>query len=260
MILAAVAAASVTRALIYGKAKAPKLTSASPAVLEKLGAVTAAEQDEVGLPSSVVVPSVVRGAPDLTIDRRPAAIYIGAEFCPDCAAFRWAVVMALDRFGRFSGLRETTSSPWMDDPSTPTFSFYGSRYSSKYLTLVTVEREGNDTDGPGTRTDLQPLTALESRLWSHYEAYFGQQESFPFFDIGNKVFVLGPGYDPAVLARLNQRQVAADLSRPASSVARDIIGTANYLTAAICSITAGLPAPACEVAAVRRAARVLKLR
>ena len=128
------------------------------------------------------------------------------------------------------------------------------------MTLVTVEREGNDTDGPGTRTDLQPLTALDSRLWSHYEAHFGEQESFPFFDIGNKAFVLGPGYDPGVLARLNQREVAVDLSRPSSSVARDIIGTANYLTAAICRITDGLPAAVCEVAAVRQATRVLKLR
>ena len=127
VILAAVAAASGTRALIYGKATAPKLTSASPAVLEQLRAVTAAEQDEVGLPSSVVVPSVVQGAPDLTIDGRPAAIYIGAEFCPDCAALRWAMVMSFDRFGEFSGLSETRSSPWMDDPGTPTFSFYGSR-------------------------------------------------------------------------------------------------------------------------------------
>ncbi|HLN05885.1 MAG TPA: DUF929 family protein [Acidimicrobiales bacterium] len=259
--LAAVAAASIVHALVYGPGKgvAPKLTPASPTVLQEIRSVTPAEQDAVGLPPSASVPFVAKREPSLRLEGRPAALYIGAEFCPDCAATRWAMVMAFDRFGAFSGLHETTSSPWDDDPSTPTFSFYGSRYESPYLSLVTVEREGNDTHGLGTRTNLQPLTALESQLWARYDARFGLPESFPFLDIGNEVFVLDSSYDPRALAGLDQQEVAAALSRSSSSIARDIIGAANYLTAAICQLTHGRPMEVCTVGAVHTAATVLGL-
>ena len=251
VVLAAVAAASVTHSLIVGNAVAPKLSPASATVLGEIRSVTALEQDAVGLPASVKVPFVAKGEPALRLENRPAALFIGAEFCPYCAALRWPVVMAFDRFGTFSGLRETTSSPWDNDPRTPTFTFYGSRFSSPYLSFVTVEREGNDTHGPGTRTDLQPITPVESGLWARYYARYGDPESFPFLDIGNEVFVLGPGYDPGALAGLDQIQVAADLARASSRVAKDIIGTANYLTAAICQVTHGRPVGVCSVKAVR---------
>ena len=261
VVLAAVAAASIARSLIDGpgNAVAPRLTHASPKVLNEIGRVASVEQDAVGLPASVTPPVVVAGEPALRLDGRPAALYIGAEFCPLCGALRWAIVMAFGRFGVFSSLYETTSSPWDAYPSTPTFSFYGSRYSSRYLTLITVEREGNDTDGLGTRANLQALTPLESELWARYEARFGQPENFPFLDVGNEVFVLGPMYDPGVLAGLHQSQVAAQLSRAHSSVATAIIGAANYLTAAICQVTGGRPVDVCTVGAIRKAARALKL-
>ena len=42
---------------------------------------------------------------------KPFVVYVGAEYCPFCAAERWSVVMALARFGSFSNLHESTSSP-----------------------------------------------------------------------------------------------------------------------------------------------------
>src|SRR5260370_29484940 len=33
---------------------------------------------------------------------KPEFLYIGAEYCPFCAAQRWAMVVALSRFGTFS--------------------------------------------------------------------------------------------------------------------------------------------------------------
>jgi len=168
-------------------------------------------------------------------------------------------VMAFSRFGSFSGLRETTSSPWDADASTPTFSFFGSGYKSRYVTFLPVEREGNDTSGLGTRTDLQPLTPLESKLWTKYESALGQQLGFPFLDIGNKVFVVTASYDPSVLAGLDQTAVARRLTQESAPLTLDIVGTANYLTAAICSVTAELPAAVCSVRAVQNATHILKL-
>src|SRR5205823_15010475 len=41
---------------------------------------------------------------------KPEVLYIGAEYCPFCAAERWSLVYALARFGTFKGLLLSTSS------------------------------------------------------------------------------------------------------------------------------------------------------
>ena len=43
----------------------------------------------------------ISGAP-LTQDSKPEMLYIGAEFCPYCAALRWSMAVALSRFGSFT--------------------------------------------------------------------------------------------------------------------------------------------------------------
>jgi len=256
--LAAVAV-SVLHSIQKGNAKAPLLEPAAASVLHEVSSVAGPEQDAIGLPPSVSVPKVADRQPALVLDGHPAAIFIGGEFCPSCAAERWAVVMAFSRFGTFSSLKETTSSPWDSYPSTPTFSFYKSSYKSPYVTLLTVEREGNDTSGLGTRTTLQSLTPLESALWARYEQAFGQAEAFPFLDIGNKVFVVSPSYDPGVLAGLTQSKVAARLRKASAPSTAEIVATATYLTAAICSLTGQRPSSACSLRVVREAARSMRI-
>ena len=77
--------------------------------------------------------------PALSVGGKPAFIYMGGEYCPYCAAERWSLVMALSKFGTFSGLKGTTSSATDVDASTPTFSFYGSKFTSRYITFEPVE-------------------------------------------------------------------------------------------------------------------------
>src|SRR6266568_183753 len=48
--------------------------------------------------------------PLLTASGKPEIVYVGAEYCPFCAAERWALSVALSRFGSFSGLRLIHSS------------------------------------------------------------------------------------------------------------------------------------------------------
>ena len=55
---------------------------------------------------------------------------MGAEYCPYCAAERWAMAVALSRFGTFSDLRLIHSSSADIYPNTPTLSFYRSSYAS----------------------------------------------------------------------------------------------------------------------------------
>ena len=59
---------------------------------------------------------------------------------------------------------------------------------------------------------------------------------------------VGASYNPAVLSGLTWAQIAADLHDPSSPVAKAVLGTANYATAAICSLTGNQPASACTAA------------
>ena len=67
---------------------------------------------------------------------------MGAEYCPYCAAERWAMAVALSRFGTFSNLRLIHSSSADIYPNTPTLSFYKSSYTSKYVQFTPVEMFG----------------------------------------------------------------------------------------------------------------------
>ncbi len=111
-----------------------------PGVLSALASVPRATFDAVGgtPPPSVamVPPTVVRDQPPLTADGKPEVLYVGSDFCPFCAAERWPLVVALSRFGHFGLLHNTQSAPASVFPSIQTFTFTGTSYSSRYLTLT----------------------------------------------------------------------------------------------------------------------------
>jgi len=227
-------------------------------VLDAVTGVTPQVANAVGVPPTSVVapPTVQTGQPALVIGGRPGAVFIGGEFCPYCGAERWAIVMAFSRFGTFTNLSDTDSSPWDIDPSTPTFSFYRSSYTSSSVALAAVEHVGNDTTGLDTRRPLQPLTAREAKVWQTYDHSSG----YPFLDIGNAVFAMGPSFDPSVLAGLDQADVAARLTNPDDPATRAIVGTANYLTAAICHVLGPTATSSwCTEPAVTQAAAALGL-
>ena len=218
--------------------------------------------DDVGLPSAVFAPPKrLSGQSPLAEDGKPAVIYVGAEFCPFCAAERWAAVMALSRFGTFTDLGETHSSTSDVYPGTVTFSFYGSHYTSPYLIFDPTETETDIPAPGGGYTTLQPLRGLAKRIFAKYDAPpfvpASSEGSIPFYDLGNKVLVSGASYSPQVLQGLSAQQISADLSNPASPVTQSIVGTANYLTAGICSITSGQPASVCQHPYVAKAAQAM---
>ncbi len=190
-------------------------------------------------------PQALHGQPSLKGPTgKPEFFYFGAEYCPYCAAQRWAVVVALSRFGTFSHLNQSTSSSTDVYPDTPTFTFYQSSYSSPYIDFVSVESQDRQ------QNPLQMPTAEQQQIISTYDAppYVSAQAqgSIPFIDIANQYLVSGPDYSPQVLQGLNWQEIANDLSNQDSSVAKGILGTANYLTAAICQATNQQPAQVCS--------------
>ena len=231
----------------------PGPTGASlTALTGKVTSVPAATLEAVGGGAVTSTPTRITGAP-LTSGGKPEMLYMGAEYCPYCAAERWSMIVALSRFGTFNGLATTrsaarsgagTAEPF---PSTATWTFAHASYASKYLTFTSVEEFTNVPDkATGGYTPLMTPTPQQQALIQKYDA--ANQGAIPFIDYGNKFMSVGASYDPGVLAGLTWSEIAADLHQPSSKVAKSALGAANYMTAAICSLTGEAPAAACTPA------------
>ncbi len=224
-------------------------TPAGSALETSLKNIPAATFDTVGAGSDVTAPTPVTGAA-LTADGKPRVLYIGAEYCPFCAAQRWPVVAALSRFGTFSGLGLTSSSAVDVYPNTATLSFHGATYTSTWLSFTGVEETTNILKVPGNAnsgyTALDTPTAADQALLTKYEP----QGSIPFVDFGNKYVTVGSSYKPDALQGLTQTQIAAGLADPNSAIAKSAIGAANMITAVLCKMTNNQPAAVCTSAAV----------
>ena len=235
-----------------GSTAAPPTGSALTSVVGQLTSVPAGTLDQVGAGQTQANPTSITGTA-LTSGGKPEVLYIGAEYCPYCAAERWAMIVALNRFGTFSGLSPIRSAakdgggnaePF---PLTPTWTFAKSPYTSKYLTFTPVEEYTNVPDAAtGFYTALQTPTAAQQALLNKYDA--ANQGAIPFIDYGNKFMSVGASYNPAVLSGLTWAQIADDLHDPTSTVGKSVLGTANFATAAICSLTNDQPASACTSA------------
>jgi hypothetical protein len=234
--------------------------AAPAAVIGQVTSVPESALNAVGAGGGAVTarPIPIGGA-SLTLNGKPEMFYLGGEFCPFCAVERWPMIVALSRFGTFSGLTTIRSAaadgaghaePY---PDTATWTFAKASYSSPYLTFTPVEELTNIPDpSTGSYTTLETPTQAQVALLARYDAppYVpaGDAGSIPFIDFGNKYAIAGASYSPQVLAGLSWSQIAADLSNPNSPVAMGIDGTANYITAAICAMTGNQPTSACTTA------------
>jgi hypothetical protein len=199
---------------------------------------------------------------------KPEFLYIGAEYCPFCAAQRWAMVVALSRFGTFSQLYQTTSSATDSYPDTPTFTFdpklyKAPIYTSQYVDFVPVEETGNVQDSNGNYPILQTPTAGQQKLFSTYDVppYIAASSarSIPFIDIANKFVVigLGSGYSPQDLAGKQWADIASSLADTSSTISQHILGSANYLTAGICIATGQQPGSVCSTDVIQTIEKTL---
>ena len=210
--------------------------------------VPAAVFDRVGAGSATGLRAI--SGQTLTVGGKPELLYMGGEFCPYCAAERWAIAAAVSRFGTLSGLRFIHSSPTDAYPDTSTLSFSRAAFTSRYLSFVPVEwyGEGSDPSTPFGHVYLQHPTPQQARLFARYSG-----GAIPFVDIGNRYIAPQAQYLPSTLAGMTWAQIAAAMHNPASPVGRNIDGAANMITAAICVLTHGRPGNVCHSAAVTAA-------
>ena len=243
------------------------ITSVPQSVLDKVGGGTI--DKSFFIPSSEIAAAsaansayfaTVNGSP-ITSGGKPEVLYIGAEYCPFCGAARWPMIIALSRFGTFSGLTTIHSSSTDYDPNTPSWTFYGSKYTSNYITFTSVEETTNERQGNSSNTNVpyvtlqNPTSAQEALLqqWDPYNQTTGTGGAIPFIDIGNKYVNVGdlsPAYGPDLLKGKSWTQVATALSQGTSAIGQGGDGTANYMTASICQITGNKPANVCTAAPI----------
>ena len=266
-----------------------KMTSGSPAAkasttfepvdattMSQISSVPDSIFNTVGVNSPVApitAPSPLSGQPALTktVNGKslPSILYVGAEYCPYCAAERWTTVIALSRFGKFSNLGFAQSGATDVYPNTKTFTFRQSSYTSAYIDFSSVE---TFTSIPNPATNfyypLQKMTAAQTALVKKYDtmkyisSFTSTQEngSIPFIDMGNKFLSAGASFTPAALAGLTQGQIAIALSDPTNPVTQAIIASANEQSAAICVLTNNKPAAVCSSAGVQAAKKAMKLK
>jgi hypothetical protein len=223
-------------------------------VVSEITGVPAATLDAVGTGATYAhaIQSIKSPPAILKQNGKPVVLYVGAEYCPYCAAERWALTGALSRFGTFKGLHFIHSSSSDVDPSTPTLTFYKSTYTSPYVDFEPTEAQ------TVSKATLQKLTPLDNTAMAKYDVppYVPSKsydDSFPFVDFGDQYVIDGASYDPATLKGLTWAQVAAQLKDPSSTVAKNVDGATNLITAAICKLTGGKPGNVCTSAGVTKA-------
>jgi hypothetical protein len=253
---------AVVVALIVAKSSSntAPASSAAPASADVVHAVTSIPQSTfsaVGTGSGLAPPTPLHNQPPLVANGKPEVFYAGAEYCPYCAAERWSLVVALSRFGTFSNLKQTESSTTDVYPGTKTFSFYGSSYSSPYISFTPIELNTNQPNGNGGYTTLQTPTPEQERLISKYDEppYVSQQSSggIPLIIYGGKFVTSGASYSPQILQGLDMGTIAGSLSDPSTTPAKNIVAQANVETAMICKMTGGNPGRVCSTPVIQKA-------
>lgn len=230
---------------IQGHAKQGGTGSLTSSTFKGVTSVPAATLNTVGTGSLPATGLPIKSITDtvLTSSGKPDMLYIGAEFCPYCAAMRWSMAVALSRFGTLGPLSGIHSSSTDVDPNTATLTFKDQKYTSKYLTFTPIENEDVNHKA------LQQPTKAQQALWAKYDTSNGGL-GYPFMDFGGKVVLTGPLYDPAVLKGLTWTQISNQLKNPNSTVTKNILGAANYVTAAICKMTNDTPTTVCKSGAI----------
>jgi len=217
-------------------------------VLQILQNIPKSELDAVGQGTANNLIKPVSGSALVGPGGKPEVFYLGAEYCPYCAAERWPMVIALSRFGTFSGLTLTTSSSTDIYPNTVTLTFRSAKYTSQYIEFVAVETTDRD------QKPLQSPTTEQQQLVQKYDS----AGSIPFVDFANKYAFDGAMYKPDVISGMSWLSAAESLQSPDSAQAKAILGSANLITAAICKSIGDQPADVCSSTTIQNLEKTLK--
>jgi hypothetical protein len=144
------------------------------------------------------------------------------------------LTVALSQFRKFTSLQQTHSAVYSGNIATPTY--YGSTYSSPYLTFTPVETTTNVPEGDYYETPQTP-TAAQQALWTSTSLALHINEGFPFVYMGGEYVVTTSQYNPTTLEGKSFEQIANSVGNNDSTVGADIDASAAALTKYFCTLT-----------------------
>jgi thiol-disulfide isomerase/thioredoxin len=156
--------------------------------------------------------------------------FMGAEYCPYCAAERWAIVRALQKYGQWNGLKQTISAA-RDEPflNLPTYDFTEATYTSSHIEFVSREIKDREFK------QLQKLLKPEEKLVRKYNP----SKEIPFLLIAGRFVQVGAGFTPKIFIGHTFRQTETELKKIESDIRKTIDAEANIIAALLC--VSGLP-------------------
>jgi len=99
-----------------------------------------------------------------TVATNGVVSYVGGEYCPYCAIQRWALLVALSKFGSFTNLDGQVISSSTDVyPGLASWSFVGAKYSSPYFTFDPTELTSSTPSDSGGYQPLEKMSAGQLR-------------------------------------------------------------------------------------------------
>lgn len=168
--------------------------------------------------------------------------FMGAGFCPFCAAERWAIVEALGRFGKWTGLLDEKSAGHDEKYlNISTVSFARAKYESG-----SVEFIGRET----TDRNFEPLQELGDSDYEILDTY-NPDQIIPFTLVDGQYIQVGSGFSPQLIEGLSHEEIRKSIADPSSVVGKAIRTEIDNITALVCA-SVGVGAPACQDAAIKQ--------
>jgi hypothetical protein len=205
-----------------------------------------------------------------TLNGKPSVIYLGSITCIFCGENRWAMALALGRFGTFGNLFKGYSS--FGDGNLPTLYWrpmqytnstvgLGSFYNSSYINFLPIEDTAPITGG----FVLQPLPAIQHEVnstgnpaYTDAMSYILQINTFQGtpYTIWGKYVVGGadavdfgnapPQGSTLPLTNMTHQQVLAQLAKPSNQFAWTEYAGADVYIALMCG-SLNNTAPICSI-------------
>jgi len=218
----------------------PRGTPIPTATLSKLQSVPLSTLHSAPTTGILTTPQAVSGKA-LTANGKPELLYIGAEFCPYCAGERWPMYVALSKFGTFSPNPGKIHSATQDG-NIPTFSFYGTSYTSPYFAFTPVEVSTNYLAPNGNYAPLETPTPAQASLWQK-----GNGGSYPYVNFGGKSQLTEAQFSSATMQNMSFDAVAAQVGDNSTTNGANIGAAASQLIKTICTdLTHNQPAAVCS--------------
>jgi hypothetical protein len=236
--------------------------------------VTAAQ---MYLNRSLTIPigASVSGAPLLLVNGKPSVTYLGAISCVYCAENRWAMALALSRFGGFQQLFLGYSA--LNDGDVPTIYWapahynatqdvvYGNFYSSQLINFLSIEYSSPITKGfmmaplsyfqqeavalgnPVYRNATQTIIGLRNYAGTPYTIW--GKFSVPGADASNFGDADPMATTSIPMASLTHDQVLNLLAHPSSPFAWNEYAAADFYISLMCA-SMTMPAPVCSLPSI----------